>query len=263
MSLREVIDTRVLGALRLVDGPTGAVIQRVMTVDSPTGNFIRNRSHHYVIRSAQGLEHHTTSFENAPGTPAVGDIDLPIRVHDPMHRYLPRASNIALPRDPDPSNADEPDSLFRAVPVAMYPSATFRLHPNWSAIRAALAVEGSPDTVLPGALLRVIRDSDDEVLARGLSDTRGEALVIVPGIPITNFAGSGEEEEEFDASGPVVIAETAVRLEVIVDHELPWPVDPEQLEANRATLLRPSNAPTDLTLRTGQVETLDLAVDMT
>jgi hypothetical protein len=262
MSLHEVIDTRVLGAMRLMDAPTGAVIRRPLVVSSVDAKFIRNRSYHYVVTAAVGLEHHTAAFEQPPPLPDVGDIQVGVQVRDLMQRYLPRLLTLALPRDPLPANADQPGSLFVAVPVSMYPAATFPLHPNWSAIRVSLEIEGGPGLPLHGALLRVIRVSDDTVLARGISDARGEALVIIPGIPITNFASS-TDEDDVDASGPVVITDTAAVVEVIADGTLPWPVNPDLLEDNRVNWLRQGDEPVTLTLRTGQIETLNLTVDLT
>lgn len=260
MSLREVIDSRVLGAFRLIDNPTQAVIKRPLNVSATDTSFIRNRSHHYVISKTAGLEHHTEAFSEPPPSPPLGDVDLDINVHDPVHRYLPRITTISLPRDPLPENADDADSLFQAVPVQMYAAPTFPMHPNWSGIRASLLIEGAEDPV-PGALLRVIRTSDDVVLARGISDPRGETLVVVPGIPITNFTVS-DEEDDFDASGPVVISETAVQVEVIVNDALPWPVNPDVLEANRETWIREGDEPILLTLRTGQIEAINIEVDL-
>jgi hypothetical protein len=262
MSLHEVIDSRVLGAFRLIDHSTQAVIKRPLNVSATDTTFIRNRSYHYVISDTAGLEQHTEAFSEPPPTPPLGDIDLDVYVHDPMHRYLPRITAISLPRDPLPENADEADSLFQPVAVQMYAAPTFPMHPNWSGIRASLSIEGSEDPV-PGALLRVIRTSDDAVLARGISDQRGEALVIIPGIPITNFSTStSEDDEDVDASGPVVISETAARVEVIVDDALPWPVNPDVLEANRASWIREGDEPILLTLRTGQIETINIEVDL-
>lgn len=261
MSLHEVMDTRMLGALRLTDAPSQAVIRRPLSVSSADATFIRNRSYHYVLTNATGLEHHTDVFAQPPPLPDVGDIEVTVDLSDPMQRYLPRLLALALPRDPEPANADQSASLFSPVAVPMYPAATYPLHPNWSAIRVSLSVEGSPDSSLPGALLRVVRLSDDTVLARGISDRRGEALVIVPGIPITNFADS-VDGDDVDASGPVLVAETAVAVEIIADETLPWPVNPDALEDNRVAWLRQGDEPLTLALRTGQVETLNLVVDL-
>lgn len=261
MSLHEVIDSRVLGAFRLIDNPTQAVVKRPLNVSAENTTLIRNRSYHYIISNTAGLEHHTTAFTEPPPSPPLGDIEIDINVSDPMRRYLPRLTKISLPRDSHSDHADQAGSLFQAIPVQMYATPTFPVHPNWSGIRASISIQGSPDVPVPGALLRVIRTSDDVVLDRGYSDQRGEALIIIPGIPITNFATS-EDEEDFDASGPVVISETAVRVEVIVDDALPWPVNPDVLESNSTTWIRETDEPILLTLRTGQIETINISVDL-
>ena len=264
MSLLERVESRVLGAFRLIDSPTQAIIRRPLNVSASNTDFIRNRSYQYVIRSTAGLENHTHDFLEPPSTPALGSIDVAIHIHDPVHRYLPRVTTLALPRDPDPDHADQDTSLFQAEAVQLYVTPSFPMHPNWSGVRATLTIDGSDDEPLPGALLRIIRSSDDVVLARGVSDRRGEALVIVPGIPITNFSSStSEDDADFDASGPVVISETAVKMEVIANDALPWPVDPDVLEANRGSWLREGGEPVLLTLRTGQVEHINIAVDLT
>ena len=263
MSPHEVIESRVLGAFRLIENPTQAVVKRPLNVSAANSAFIRNRSYHYVISNAAGLTHHTEAFSEPPELPPLETVDIDINVHDPMHRYLPRITTVSLPRDPDPEHAGQANSLFRAIPVQMYAAPTFSMHPNWSGIRTSLSIAGSPDEPVPGALLRVIRSSDDVVLARGYSDPRGEALVIIPGIPITNFSSSSDDEDDSDASGTVTISETAVRVEVIADAALPWPVDPDLLEANRASLIREGDEPLLLTLHTGQIKTLSIEVDLT
>ena len=106
MSLHDVIESRVLGAFRLIDNPTQAVIKRPLNVSAANTTFIRNRSYHYVISNTAGLDHHVEAFSEPPPTPPLGDIDIDINVHDPMHRYLPRITTIELPRDPHPDHAE-------------------------------------------------------------------------------------------------------------------------------------------------------------
>jgi hypothetical protein len=118
--------------------------------------------------------------------------------------------------------------------------------------------------------LRVVDDSEGEVLSSGISDERGEALVIVPGVPITKFAddededdggpdnGNGLDDEEDDGEEPPVMVTTLpVRLEVSLDATGNWPVDPDVLEQQHAANLQQSVA---LTLKTGRTETV--AIDL-
>jgi hypothetical protein len=82
--------------------------------------------------------------------------------------------------------------------------------------------------VLAGALLRVVRQSNGEILGGGMTDRRGEALVAVQGIPSTTFD---------DSAGPVVATEVAVRLEVVWDPDAAELPDPDDLENRRVELM--------------------------
>ena len=85
----------------------------------------------------------------------------------------------------------------------------------------------STGAALPGALIRVVRSADSTPLGRGVSDERGEALVAIPGIPVTTW-DSG--------SGSVLAAEIDVTLHVVYDQAVVGPPDPDDLEARQATL---------------------------
>ncbi|MBU4295148.1 MAG: hypothetical protein KJ862_04575 [Proteobacteria bacterium] len=242
----EFIDRRVLGAVRFVDRATGYVLKRPLHVSADSVNFIRNRSFHYVIASAPGLESHTHAFEQPPEEPPLNTLPVIIRVEDPLKQYLPRIVDMLLPRDPDPDNAANNDSLFKALNVNLYPAGTAPVRANWSTVRGSITRNDEP---IRGALLRVVRRADDEVLASGISDERGEALVIIPGVPITQFAD--EDDDNGNDDQPVIVTDLPVRLEISFDAGVPWPSNPDTLETNHATTIR---AAQDLTLRTGRME---------
>lgn len=237
----ERIERRVLGALAPLSRATASPVSAPLRVASQQAQVRRNRAGLYVITAAQGLEHHLDAFEAAPAAPAPGSLVVSFRIEDPRGRFLPRQLTLRLPRAPDPAAED---SLFEPVPVLLYPAATAPLSPNWSRIRATLRRAGEP---LRGALLRVVRLLDETVIASGISDPRGEALLIVPGVPVTRFA---EEDEAEDGATPVVVNRLPVRLEAS-HRERDWPVDPDELEAEHAADLATS---VELALRTGGSE---------
>lgn len=235
---RERIHSRVLGALRFVDAGTGAAIPGAMRVEALDGNarLVRNGSGLLVISQWSPLGEHRDAFPAPPAEPDVGSLSLRLAVDDPSGRYLPRLASLALPRDPDPANREQSDSLFRPVEVPMYPSAAAAIGGNnWSLLRVSLSEQASGDR-LGGALLRVHRNG--EVIARGLTDWRGEALVMVVGVPVMSF---GDDDA-------VVVAEIGVQLEAVFDPDAgqrtpaaaleephrpcpPLRVDPSALEA--------------------------------
>ncbi|WP_377152950.1 hypothetical protein ACFJIX_16885 [Roseateles sp. UC29_93] len=204
----ERIDTRVLGALRCIDAATRVQVATPLDVRIAGATVRRNRSGLYVIVRAEApltLAAHEAAFDNAPATPTVGDVTLSVTVTDPAGRYLPRRAALALPRDPQPANAASPESLFRPVELPLYPSAIAPTGMNWSVLRLSVHETGSLDA-LGGALL--LARAGGNVLARALTDWRGEALLPVPGVPVTTWSDDPDE---------VVVTELAARIEWCFD----------------------------------------------
>ena len=241
--LRELerFEHRVLGAFRCVDATTLAPIDDPLVVSAQGARFLRNRSGLYVVWSWTGLSAHEDAFEQPPAAPPIGSEVLDVEVRDPGGRYLPRRARLALPRDPSPAHAAEADSLFRAADVPMYPAASAPLGANWVEVRVTVRETASGDA-LGGALLRVVAGA--RVLARGLTDWRGEALVPVAGVPVTTWSTepgavvvteiSGSLECYFDAATGTRTAAAEVRA--AAGPATPPLPDPEALEAGRAAL---------------------------
>lgn len=226
----EVVQRRVLGALRFLDATTRLPIDRLLAVRADGVRFVVNHRGFYVIATAPGLAAHVDAFDQPPSAPAVGTISVEVTVEDPGQAYVSRRCTVRLPLDPDPSRANEQPnpsvsmaapSLFRPIDVILYPAPIRRVAPSWSIVRARVSAGGSDDG-LPGALIRVLRAADDVVLARGMSDPRGETLVAVPGLRLA--AGD-------DGDGNVLATETEVVLEAVYDPTAGDVSDPDQLEA--------------------------------
>ena len=237
------LERRVLGAVRFVDGVTGQPVTERLVVEAEGVRWIRNRRGLWAIAMAPGLETHTESFTAPPAVPLLQSVVVVIEVRDPVGRYLARRASITLPRDADPLNASSPDSLFVPVDVVLFRSPSAPIWPGWAVVRATLA-GAQPGSVRAGALIRVLRQSDDVVLARALSDARGEALVAVHGIPSATFA---------PGPGPVLATDVAATLQVIHDETVTAAPDPDDLEVRSAQL---EVARVAVTLASGRHETL-------
>lgn len=275
--VKERFDRRYFGAVLFVDSVTKNSVRQSFNIHAKGMRFMINRSYLHVICDVDGLEDHTHSFDSPPAQPFLLSKIFDVTITDPLQKYLPRIKRIELPRNPHP-NSD--DSIFKPIKVSMFCAPSGNLNPNWSVVRASVSVLGAngddPEQPLKGSLLRIIREEDGKLIASGLSDDRGEALIIVPGIPFHNFVTDTEEpddDNEFDhdnwmASGDVVEKETAVRLEIVVDKTLPWPVNPEVLEENRNGWLCKIKDNKDSTLmdfvnlklKTGQTQIITLFV---
>ena len=266
------LERRVLGAIRLIDATTGRPLQRPLSVSAEGVRFLVNRAQLYVISRAPGLDAHSAAFAAPPETPAPGSAPIEITIDDPLGEYLPRRATIPLPRSAAPG-ADEPD-LFAPEAVRVLPSPNAALRQNWSGVRLSLRL--ADERPVRGALINLRRSAEDgaaedgpdadegELVASGLSDERGEALVILPGLPVSRSAGASEPTEEPQPEpddGEVTTPETPVTLEIVVDPDLPWPVDPARLMANRAQWRRAvENGAVDLA--TGRVVHLNLQISL-
>ena len=199
-------------------------MHRPLSVSAEGVRFLVNRAQLYVISRAPGLEAHATAFEAPPDTPAPGSRPIEITIDDPLGEYLPRRATIPLPRSPI-ADPDEPD-LFAAEAVTMLPSPNAALRQNWSGVRLSLRL--ADERPVRGALINLRGDAaegdEDELVASGLSDERGEALVILPGLPVSRSVGASEpaaEPEPGADDGDVTTPETPVTLEIVVDPTCP------------------------------------------
>lgn len=207
LAIREIerVERRVLGALRCVDATTRAGIDAPLQVTVENARIQRNRSGLYVIASATALAAHEASFAQPPALPALGTVKLDATIADPSGRYLPRRATLALPRDPLPAHAGNADALFRPIEVALYPSNVAPLGENWAVLYVSASEAASRDA-LGGALL--ILTSGGNTLARGLTDWRGEALLPVPGVPVTTWSSHPHA---------VVVTEINARIRIVFD----------------------------------------------
>jgi hypothetical protein len=246
--VRDRLDDRVVGAFRFIDAVVKTPITAPLRVEARGVRLIRNRSGLFVIAAAPGLgSTYTATFElpvppAAPLPPPVASVSVTITVSDPSGRYLPRRATVAVPRNPDPAAVDQPTSLFQPADVELFPSPTAAVATGWATIRVSVKQTGT-QTGVPFAYVRVRRASDDGLLARGVADDRGEALVAVPGIPVTLWNTT---------PGPSVVTNSvAAKLTAHFDPSAfdaassKYP-DPDQLELNLSTLTKSADVPLDL-----------------
>lgn len=246
----ESLDRRVLGALRFVDGNTGAVLRDPLLLSLPGARVQRNRGGLWVVSAVPALAGHEAAFESPPPLPALGSLSLTAQVSDPSGHYLPRRATLALPRDAAPANAGLPGSLFRPVDIALWPSPAAATGANWAVLRITVLETASGDA-LGGVLLRVMRDG--ATLAQGLSDWRGEALVAVPGVPVTTWSNE---------PGAVVALEINATLDAVFDPATGSRTPITQVRAGTAPVVLPTVDPDDLQARRAGLPGASLPVSL-
>ena len=134
----------------------------------------------------------------------------------------------------------------------MFRSPAAAVSSAWAVVRVSVTAQGT-GRGLGGVLVRVLRGAGPPTLmASGMSDHRGEALVAVPGVPVTTF-GTGAS---------VLATEISVSLQAIVDPAGREPPDPDDLEAKvGAPGIRSASVP-DVALVSGRTVVQAIAVTL-
>ncbi|HEU4325865.1 MAG TPA: hypothetical protein VFS21_22185 [Roseiflexaceae bacterium] len=184
----ELVDRRVLAALRFVDAVMGLPASGLVEVAG--ARVVRNSGGLYVLLEPKPpqteLDAYTSSFRDAPAIPAPGSRPLALTI-TPSGPYLPRAAGLELPLQSDDKNAA--GFLLRPVQLRLFPAPVYAAEPQWALLRVSVFKQGAdPPEPLGGVLLRVLRSPGGELLGLGLSDSRGEALVAVPRLTVLSLA---------------------------------------------------------------------------
>jgi hypothetical protein len=189
--VKERLDQRVLGAVRWVDQLTGRPIRRALAVHADGARFRRNAGDLAVLWSARRFARYTATVDPPlpgpePALPAP-PVALTGQVSDPLEEYLPRTFTLALPRHPQAARPWPEDSVFRPVDVALLPGPRARLEAGWAEVRLTLR-RADNRAPFPHVLVRAVGDLGDGAGARrlgvGMSDARGEALVVLTRLPL-------------------------------------------------------------------------------
>jgi hypothetical protein len=180
----EHVDHRALAAIRFLDEETHLPVRVPLRVAGGGLKLIRNRRGLYVVLEAPGFEDYAASFLVPDSAPPLTTFTL--TAEDPARMYLSRRFDLKLPRDatPGPDESLPASSLFRPQDVVLYASALARANAGSAIVR--LTVRDEHGVPLPNALVELSL-STPALSRRGLSDGRGEALVLIPGIPIADW----------------------------------------------------------------------------
>lgn len=240
----ENLDRRALGAIEFINSATITRIETPLRVRGDRLAIRRNPVGLYVIHQAGGLEAHTSSFEQPPAAPALESITYQIEVEDPEQRFVGRLAEIKLPRKH--ATGADPKSLLVPVQVPLSPASGAPLLATWAVLRLRVqtaAPGGGEKTGLANVLVRVTAPAPARTQVT-LTDTLGEALVIVSGIGPVLPAGPPDPDAPPDAVPAVLTTTFSASLELLLDSALVRP-SPAHVPAARAV----PRADPDLILR--------------
>lgn len=246
MALAAVIESdlrRIWGAVRFVDAASARTVEGPLELSAPGARWQRNRAHLHVLMQLDRPDTRRAEFEAYEVAfdllPAVAPLVVSASVRDPAARYLPRRFDLALPRAVDPGGPTAP--RFNPLDVTLDAAPAAALLPTWAVLRVTVFRADRPAA---NAVLRLQPPGGGALLGRGLSDARGEALVIAAGIAQISV-GAGDI---------VVTPEVPAELVISFDAAAPadQPVNPDTL-AVRAGVIRQTVAHN---LASGRTDTL-------
>jgi hypothetical protein len=216
--LLESVDRRVLGGFVFVDGITSESVERPLTVNSGALVVRGNRSGVYAIFDGPGFRALTNQF--TPVLPWPPPQNFEITVTDPTRRYLARRAQIQAPQVLTGAAAPQQ--------VRLYPSAGSTVEVNWAVVRAS--VRSGAGAALPFSVVRVLLASDSSVMATGVADERGEALLAVRGMGL---------QVSSSATDPVTDQTTPVTIQAwfdpsVLTRPLGWIPNPDDILENLA-----------------------------
>lgn len=217
-------DRRVLAGFRCVDGITGLSVMDPLPIGSPLLQLRQNNSGVYAVLGGPGLRPLTTQL--LPVTPWPAPANFEISIEDPKYRYLPRRAQIQAPQPPAVSSAPQT--------VVLYPGPAAPVEPNWAVIRVSVVNTAAEPQGLPWPILQVLDTSvvPSRVLATGVGDARGQALLAIPGLGLQVSSSGG---------GAVTEMTTPATVQAWFDPGVPnqpkgWIPNPDDLLRNSAAL---------------------------
>jgi hypothetical protein len=244
----EFQDRRVLAALTFSDA-AGRTVQSPVRVAASGLRLLVKRPGELVVTEAPGLAAHTAAFDAVPAMPAVGSVVVQLDLVPADPALGPRRFALPLPRDPDPANAANANSLFRSAEVPLLPAPSGSVTGLLAAVRVGVR-RNDDGRRIEGALVR-LRPEGGRPQARALTDAAGDALLLVPAVPLASPGMGGTVLPDIGADLDAVIDPAQVRFHAPEDVmaaraaaavRLVGLIDPDDVEARLAGSATPPQA---------------------
>jgi hypothetical protein len=257
--MKDVLDSRILGAIRFADALTGTTVQSPLSLELGELHAVRNRSGVYVVRRAPGMDALSKSFD-LTGAPAITPVAFPIKVSDPQHFYMPRTASVTLPRSTSVPATDSA-SIFQPQQIMLYPAPAATGRSTWASVFVTVSAQSDANKKLAFVLIQAQQVSDSSVLASSFTDFRGEGQLslAVPGIRANTGGGAG-----------VVAVGTDVNIVAIYDPAMPlldssgkatgFVPDPDDLLRRAGDASMKRAAPARVTVQAGQTKSIAITI---
>ena len=201
----EYADRRALAALVFVDA-LGARVVSPVSVAAPGVKLLRKRPGDMVVMGVPDLASHDV-FTAPPDDTPVGSLAVQLDIRPAARGLGARRYALRLPRNPLIADPLPADSLFRPVEIVLLPSPGAT--PTGLVAALSVTLRRADDARrIEGALIRLTPEGGRPV-SRAMTDASGEALLFVPGVPVS-----------MPGPAATVLPDLAATLDAIVDPDL-------------------------------------------
>ncbi|MCJ2186487.1 hypothetical protein [Novosphingobium beihaiensis] len=183
----DLLDRRALALIALRDA-FGRPVRSPVHVTGEGVRALIKKDGTIAVLDAPGFGGHIGAFSEPPANPAIGSKPIPIAIEPSDPALQARHYVLALPRDPDPANRAQPNSLFRAAQVSLLATPQQKREGLACVLRVCVHRKGD-GAAIGGALVRA-RSDNGKFEAMGVTDKAGEAALVFPDLPVA-FPGAG------------------------------------------------------------------------
>lgn len=202
----DLLDRRALALLELLDG-YGAPVAGPVAIAAKGVRSAPKALGRIAILDAPGFAAYTAAFAAPPASPAVNSRTLVLDLTPIDPGVLPRRLSLKLPRNPNPAQREQANSLFQPVRVELSPSPRVAATGGACVLRASVRRAGD-GAMVENALVRA-RSADEAHSAWALTDAAGQAALVFPALPVS-FTGAGGTPSRTIACSVLVHADPAV-----------------------------------------------------
>ena len=196
----DLLDRRALARLVLRDS-FGRTVRSPVLVTGEGVRTLVKADGTIAVLDAPGFAAHAAAFAAPPATPATGSRSIGLAIMPAEPRLQGRRFVLKLPRDADPANAAQADSLFRPVEITLLASPLQRREALACVVR--VTVRRKSDGALVGNALVRARSDSGQFEAMAVTDRLGEAALVFANLPVA-FPGAGATADAALAAKAIV-----------------------------------------------------------
>ncbi|GAA4049578.1 hypothetical protein [Parerythrobacter jejuensis] len=249
-----LLDRRMVAAIQVVD-PLDRPVDVPIGFEAQGARWIDKGSGLFVLLEWDRDRALSRNWENQVSTFATGSQSLNLILTPVGNRLMPRKASIALPRQPDPAQRDNPDSLFQPARVMLSAASGFRAEGNACAVTVTLSRQ-SDGHAIEHAVIRLRDAANGPIRTTGITNRHGEAMLVLAGLPLAAAGNNASASPTHAMVVEALVDPANARFNAEPPANTAPPIDPDAVIAATAPA---GIVQTSVDLQTGRTASAKLA----